>query len=366
MSRIDDPLVRRSQRLLAMVHELHKQGYQELGVYPGMSPSGMHWRCAITPVSNLRLDSSGLKLISDTERLVAHHSSGDSGNLYFGWQDSRNDSARELAEKFLRRFPMIAENAKRSNWPYAGWLTELIGRTERGELPVCYSDYSNPRGYVGTTKGGRWPLPPIYAKRILNIGGTEARYISAPHLEEGSDWHTAYVEKIDAMVQGLRQSLVDLPEYPVFASEQIDESRLLFEIGAYWEGALYFLTNTLRQRDLVQATQPSGPGSTSAEESDLWRLFGAVWNHHGQIKWLHAFLVRERALKHMAAGSVDWFSSRDVGELAERTRDDSLRWLAQFVDQHQEEGLKIHNPYFGGLNPLHLGLVLEGRDASVC
>ena len=37
-----DPIVRRCQRVLAMVHELHKRGYQRLRIMPGMSPSGMY------------------------------------------------------------------------------------------------------------------------------------------------------------------------------------------------------------------------------------------------------------------------------------------------------------------------------------
>lgn len=60
---------RRALRVLRIVHELHKQGYQLLRIAPGMSASGCHWRCAITPRSNV-LESHGAKL-ADEDELVA-------------------------------------------------------------------------------------------------------------------------------------------------------------------------------------------------------------------------------------------------------------------------------------------------------
>ncbi|GGG46532.1 hypothetical protein GCM10010964_37370 [Caldovatus sediminis] len=45
-----DPL-RRSVRVLAMVGDLHKRGYQRVRVMPYMAPSGCHWRCEIVPAA---------------------------------------------------------------------------------------------------------------------------------------------------------------------------------------------------------------------------------------------------------------------------------------------------------------------------
>ena len=42
--------IRRAIRVLAIVGELHKRGYQRLRVMPFMSPSGAYWRCWIAPV----------------------------------------------------------------------------------------------------------------------------------------------------------------------------------------------------------------------------------------------------------------------------------------------------------------------------
>jgi hypothetical protein len=44
---------RRALRAPATVGELHKRGYQQLRIAPGMAPSGMYWRCGVAPASNI-------------------------------------------------------------------------------------------------------------------------------------------------------------------------------------------------------------------------------------------------------------------------------------------------------------------------
>jgi hypothetical protein len=135
-----DPDVRRAVRLLAMVHELHKRGYQRLRIVSSLSPSGCYWRCAITSADNLRPASSGPHPEVIDDELAASYSSAD-GVGYFGWTDAAKDNARQLADKFIARFSRIAAAGLGSDWPYAGWFTELLGRAESGMLPVMYADF---------------------------------------------------------------------------------------------------------------------------------------------------------------------------------------------------------------------------------
>lgn len=86
-----DPAVHRAQRVLLMVHELHKLGYQKLRIAPGMSPSGCSWRCSITHVGNI-LPSHGA-MLSNWDEDVAPYTSGQQ-NAYFGWEDAAQDTAR--------------------------------------------------------------------------------------------------------------------------------------------------------------------------------------------------------------------------------------------------------------------------------
>jgi hypothetical protein len=156
-----DPVVRRSQRVLAMVHELHKRGYQRLRIVPAMAPSGSHWRCSVVPIDTV-LRSHGARALPDFEP-EAHYTTG-MDNAYFQWEDARHDTARELADKFLERFPSIADQGRGRDWAYAGWYVEMLGFAERGDLPVSNGDwYSEPDPHwLPTTSGfdSGLPMPP--------------------------------------------------------------------------------------------------------------------------------------------------------------------------------------------------------------
>ena len=163
------PEQRRAQRVLSMVGELHKRGYQRLRAVPAMSGSGMHWRCMVTPASNtLRTHGGHLATWEYEGGPVASYSSGGDGNEYFGWTDRKAASARELADTFLERFPEICKASRGADWLYAGWFVELLGVAEQGWFPFLYADYgvdeshglrlTSPDDRVD--KGGMPTLPP--------------------------------------------------------------------------------------------------------------------------------------------------------------------------------------------------------------
>ncbi|CAO3356568.1 hypothetical protein [Azospirillum melinis] len=146
-----DPAIRWAGRLLAMVGELHKVGYQRLTIAPGMAPSGCHWRCHVTPAGNVA--ANGWEPL-DWSRQVASYSTGQE-DRYFGWEDSAQDSARHLAAKFVERFPEIARDGQGADWAYAGWYVAMLGGAEHGTFPVFFADYP-----VEEIARGRLPPPP--------------------------------------------------------------------------------------------------------------------------------------------------------------------------------------------------------------
>ena len=118
-----DPVIRRAHRILAMVGELHKAGFQRLRVAAGMAPSGCHWRSRHHTDRQCwpqRLGTAGLG------RGVASYSTANE-DRYFGWDDARHDSARQLAAKFIERFPDIAERGVGEDAGYAGWYVRMLG-----------------------------------------------------------------------------------------------------------------------------------------------------------------------------------------------------------------------------------------------
>lgn len=131
---------RRALRVLRLVHELHKRGYQLLRIAPGMSSSGCHWRCAITPRSNI-LRTNGA-MLKDFNRCAAHYTSGQD-NEYFGWSDAKADTVQQLADRFSERCPEIIEASRGDDWSYAGWYVRMLGYAERGLFPIAYADWDD-------------------------------------------------------------------------------------------------------------------------------------------------------------------------------------------------------------------------------
>lgn len=156
-----DPLVRRALRVLRMVHELHKVGYQRLRVLPYENGSGTAWRAEITHANNVQDD--GFNLIDhdlEEKGIVARYSTSQ-GNQYFGWEDATTADARELARLFLQRFGHLANLGQGLDWAYAGWLVDVIGWTEQcgdesGLVCLMKPDFNDPENMA------RWqPPPPI-------------------------------------------------------------------------------------------------------------------------------------------------------------------------------------------------------------
>ena len=129
---------RRANRLLLMVGELHKRGYQRLRICPSIAPSGMYWRCVITPVTNI-LESNGAMLAAwDDESAYVTYTSGEA-NDYFGWGRTQA-TARDLADTFLKRLYPLAASGYGEDWVYAGWYVQMLGLAEQGFFPVAFDD----------------------------------------------------------------------------------------------------------------------------------------------------------------------------------------------------------------------------------
>lgn len=129
--------LRRSIRLLSMVSELHKAGYQHLRIAAGMNPAGTHWRCYITHTANIEMNGWEPR---NWEADVARYSAGDE-DRYFGWADATGKNARQLACLFIDRFPVLAQKGLGRDRLYVGWFHEMLGSAENGRLPIFFADY---------------------------------------------------------------------------------------------------------------------------------------------------------------------------------------------------------------------------------
>jgi hypothetical protein len=145
--------IRPCLRVIRMVSELQRMGFQRLRIFPYEYP--LAWRLCVAPraachirngayVSSVAFDAfSGHSEPSLHARLATY--SAASERDYFGWTDARTDSARDLADKFIHRFPAAAAIGRGRDWEYAGWLDELIGELEKGPcLPFVTAEYFEP------------------------------------------------------------------------------------------------------------------------------------------------------------------------------------------------------------------------------
>lgn len=143
LSPSDNPVVRRGTRLLSMVHELHKAGFQRLRVSFGWPADGGEWRCFLGSVADFGRDGW-----TPAKGAGGHWYTSSDGVQFFGWTDTASDDARQLAAKFIERLPDTAAACRGADWEYAGWLTSILGTAEHGTLPALYGgiDFSSPPG----------------------------------------------------------------------------------------------------------------------------------------------------------------------------------------------------------------------------
>lgn len=121
--------------VLGLVSALHAAGYQLIRVWPGMAPSGMHWRCAVSTADNVDLSSEVQGFSDWAEDRLFPYSSG-MGLVPYD------------AEGFLEAFPVIAERGLGEDPAYAAWLAGLMAKVGEGFVPVGYADYPMPEGTI--------------------------------------------------------------------------------------------------------------------------------------------------------------------------------------------------------------------------
>ena len=134
---IDDDFTRRMARIFRMVVELHKIGYQGLRIYPQTH----HDRFHLLP-SLFITHPGSFGIVADWNFLTGINKFQSVTNqelttVYypFGAQ-IQGKNARELADDFIRRYPLIARLAMVYDYEYAGWFEALTGEVEEGLRPV--------------------------------------------------------------------------------------------------------------------------------------------------------------------------------------------------------------------------------------
>jgi hypothetical protein len=89
--------------------------------------------------------------------------------------------------------------------------------------------------------------------------------------------------------------------------------------------------------------------------SKRWSSFFMIWDNFSQLIYLKAFLIR------------CLLKQSDKYQLSEHELTQWQIWLNNFEEKYSESNRaksQVHNPYFGGTNPLHLGGILEQTNGN--
>lgn len=129
--------MRNRQKLLFMVKELHKSGFENLRIVPSVSPSGLSWRCEfITNKGELYHASDWISRFEEDKKEIKH-------------------SPQELADIFLRENLNFLNKCKGDNNKYVQWYKTMIESLKDNELPYAFSDYFSPSDYWETSEGNK-------------------------------------------------------------------------------------------------------------------------------------------------------------------------------------------------------------------
>lgn len=127
------------QKLLFMVRELHKLGFEKLRIVPSISPSGLYWRC---------------EFVSGADRIAVSNwidqlSGSDKQEIKF--------TPQELADLFSNKNFDFLEKCKGANKQYVEWYAEMLQTLNQGELPYALdgSDYFEATDFWNTSEGNK-------------------------------------------------------------------------------------------------------------------------------------------------------------------------------------------------------------------
>jgi hypothetical protein len=150
----DEPI-----RVLRLLRELHRRGYERLRLHCGWSPNGMAWRYAIAPLRDFEPD--GVHLLPERYPGRAFKSTVGEGAPFdlAGMEEAATDA---LADAFLARFRSVAAGGRGRDTAYAAWFEELLAACEPDGIPVMIADHFDARdgGIRIVGRDRPFPLPP--------------------------------------------------------------------------------------------------------------------------------------------------------------------------------------------------------------
>lgn len=138
--------------IVMLVHELHKRGYEQLRLYPGLSPSGMSWRWNLYPKA----------LMGDDNSFERHKGFISFDCLRSSTGDSRPDGRDSIdVEKVLKEHAAFFEKAKGEDKAYVEWFQQIVDHAERNDFPIAYCEYYSHKEWAFLLSDEELSFPPF-------------------------------------------------------------------------------------------------------------------------------------------------------------------------------------------------------------
>jgi hypothetical protein len=198
------------------VSELHQRGYQWLRIVPGVSGSGMDWRCVLVPAGKLT-GRAGFTIAGELMELVAWQQDPALADRHpqppivlwgppdrrtiLGVPDADHLTPREVAERLIVLFPGLIAESRGTDWAYAGWFLERLWDAQNGLFPIAYdnwdyyADHSDELWMCPTADDGQLvtrPLPP----RPLTVDTSSASMSASERRRDRLTWQPGDLEFI--------------------------------------------------------------------------------------------------------------------------------------------------------------------------
>lgn len=138
--------------IVMIVHELHQRGYEQLRLFPGMSPNGCSWRWMIYPKVLLK-DSNRCEHHSDC--LPFHCPHGSTGVAF-----PEERGCMKTANEFMKEFESYVNLAKGEDEEYVEWYRSIVEHAEKKEFPIAFEEFFNAEQWK-FTNGEVLPYPPF-------------------------------------------------------------------------------------------------------------------------------------------------------------------------------------------------------------
>jgi hypothetical protein len=150
--------------IVMIVHELHQRGYEQLRLFPGMSPNGCSWRWAVYP-----------KVLMKDNNLFERHSDCMPFDCPYGSTGvalPEEGEVMKTANDFMREYESYVNLAKGNDKEYVEWYKAIVEHAKNEDFPIAFEEFFDAKQWK-FMKGEALQYPPFLPAPIDQLTDTQ-------------------------------------------------------------------------------------------------------------------------------------------------------------------------------------------------